>query len=857
MVPAGQTGLADYNKEGLKESNKTKPAKLQYAINSCKAFLRDHIPNNNQEIDLKNFLMNLEKNDGIQSLYNTSLGFFDDFQHMQMQYLRLYLKLDFAPYVEILEVRMRKFVKKLSSQSKDDKTAMQILFTALLSRIVAIKTNENRATVLNIPVYLDLVQERIEILRNIEKHFDQKEYQDQYKNSLDAKIKEALVLIQTDIVPEIDKSFEDIGRSVEGLLEEIAEMIEEEEGNIVQLNALRKKLEKQIIFNTIMSVFKVAAAVACLFGPMGFAIAGAIGSGVLLAESLVDINDLVYYYTSQTDENQLKDFATSFNDSINKVNAVFFEEVDLYKMQLDDMIELMDKESNNNPEIIDYINKEKDAMEFLQRNNNTNITNPNDIRERRNELQKKLNGTKWTNERIHKILDGIVEVARAGKAMYNQIRGDLKEISEVDAQIKYAKTKIKIYQDLSNQIMEVLVPIVIKFHAYVQTVTKNLANKSPVHLDLVKWEVQRRLSDIKLLFSKVAENTIANSKLKRGFAKIEEGFAVLINVYDRIDSYKEKAKFAFFFGKMLEGRKPDIKDPELNTAVLNMNKVIQSNLIMEQHELAVHAFKQQQFPFAQFHLSQFEFPSDLMPNDTETLIRTIESQIHNTKDAIIRGKVTLGKYDSELFKDVEFGSNGLVPFYKWDSRDIEMEVENLLNGKDIIIRSDIRKAVNQNAVKFNEIEFKLVTEPPTAQAKLDELLRNYNLIVKMVGNGYYKCGNRFYYISVDENIVLEYSMRKGSDGRPAITNEVYRKIRENAYFVSPYAVWSIRLDNPNMTSILVNTPVHLELTGRGQYFKNGQYASEVCTHDLDRFYHSDGPATTVAAIRKFKFIYSL
>lgn len=852
IVNQAKNGTEGINEEGIQPPvDAPKFVIAPFIVSRYKAFMRDKLPDNVQESVSKEFLMFLEENDEIRSLYKT-ISIIDDFKLVDNQAIRLSHKIDFLPIVESLEHRIQTYAKGLTEQNNDNRVAMQILFTSILSKLVNLKTNENRAPVVNLPGYLEIVQENIEKLRNIDQNFNIMAYKEEYKKSLDAQINKALELVEKEILPEIAKNLGDIGASVVGILDEIKKQIEDGQAEVEQLQKSREKLQQNLVFNSIISVFRIVGAVAEYFGPIGNVFSQVVGIGIYLAENIYESSygDKKYYRTQQ-DKEVLEKAAQEATESTEKAKTALSEESKLFKEQLKDILETLKKHNFQDVNVMKGIEEIKTVVDKL------NGEDANEAKIVHEEKEKATALLGDIDEKIKKFIDPIMTVGLMGYNLYKEIRQGQADMLEIDTQIQAVKDKIKTLENLRQRIIIKFIPMVKQLENYVTKITTNLQNNSPIELDILKWKIQRHIREIKEIFDEVTEGYDAQEGIRRNLEKLVESLNVLINVYDRIDSYNDKAKFAYFFGRMIENQRPEIDDPELNKAVMSLNKVVQSNLILEQHQLAIHAFKQQQFPFGQFILSTFDFPTEINPDNTELLLSTIAKQIESAKNTIKQGEMTIGKYDPEIFRNIKFGREA-KPFYQWDNKDVKDEVNSLFKLDTVILRSDIRKGLVVNAVKFKEIQLKFIASDQNIQNELNVKLKDYNLIMEMVGNGFYKCGDRFYYISLDENIILEYSLRSDE---PSNVNEVYRKIKENAYFISPYALWKVKVVKSEIKAQpldeFIDKDIHLELFGNGAYFKNGQYVSEICTSNLDKFYHYDGPTATSAASKRFNFIYSL
>lgn len=332
-------------------------------------------------------------------------------------------------------------------------------------------------------------------------------------------------------------------------------------------------------------------------------------------------------------------------------------------------------------------------------------------------------------------------------------------------------------------------------------------------------------------------------EMNRIIEKIEEGFGTLIDIYDRIQSFIDQSKFAGFLAGLQSPNSHDITNPALRKVVTQLKRVIQSNLVLEQHDVAIHSFKQHFFPFATTHLEDFHLPSGLQVNDTEMLVHRASDEIDYLQDQVKFLEVSLGRFDREIFGDIYFSGNNISiakPFYIFRSHEFKDIFKKLLSGEEIMIKADIAKGLSQNAIKFNEIGIQLKLIDTQMQDEFIAQLEFFGVRMTLIGRLYNKCGEHFYYLPVDDNVVIEYSFKRDEHGKPMKYNEVYRKLSEKHYFLSPYATWTIQLMNNyfdlttdevtssqnafNKLAKFTKSSLNLELVGRGQYFRsNGTF----------------------------------
>lgn len=407
---------------------------------------------------------------------------------------------------------------------------------------------------------------------------------------------------------------------------------------------------------------------------------------------------------------------------------------------------------------------------------------------------------------------------------YDQIRSDDVKIQELNRIIdKMQNTNWKHYEDSFNN------AIISELHE-IETILNT-------DHDIDQTKVQDKLEDVKVILRKVLKENVIPNDVRHYVETLDELMAILITIYDGIDSYSYSATLVVLLKRIATIS----SDKKFNQSITSLNQIIQSNLVLERYEMAMNSFKEHKFPFA-LQMANFDLPTDLQFNNTEILIVKILDHIEHLKEQVKLSKISIGKYEREIFKNIVF-NDSTTPFFTWKSHNFKNEFGKLFRGEQIVIKADIMNGIKQNAVKFNEIGIHIKLPDENVQIELDAELENYNVTMTMVGNSYYRCGARFYSIPVD-NITIEYSLDKNQDEKPKSSNKISRKIRNENYFLSPYAMWSITLSHPNNDfenlAKFQNHLIDLELVGRGQYFKDhGLYASEICNDQLDKYYNFD------------------
>lgn len=87
-IPDGELGRDGMNSEGIEQPRELDFISPMYALNDYKNFVRENVVNNSRESDSEAFLMDLDENKDIDSLYDAH-GLFNELQGVENQYFHL------------------------------------------------------------------------------------------------------------------------------------------------------------------------------------------------------------------------------------------------------------------------------------------------------------------------------------------------------------------------------------------------------------------------------------------------------------------------------------------------------------------------------------------------------------------------------------------------------------------------------------------------------------------------------------------------------------------------------------------------------------------------------------------------
>lgn len=105
-------------------------------INAYKAHIRRNLPNNIFELQLRNFLNDMENSTSIQNLYDI-MGLIDDIFSIENQFTQVKVKAVFVPSIESLLHRIENFIE-IHQIDDVHKYVLNLIYTAALSKLCAV-----------------------------------------------------------------------------------------------------------------------------------------------------------------------------------------------------------------------------------------------------------------------------------------------------------------------------------------------------------------------------------------------------------------------------------------------------------------------------------------------------------------------------------------------------------------------------------------------------------------------------------------------------------------------------------------------------------------------------------------------
>lgn len=857
IVPAGDTGGYGTNCDGIEERKKA-TFNISRHITRYQEYARENLENSTSRSNLEHLLDGLTNSVSLDS-YFSIVGLIEEFNSLESQYFHLHKSISMTPFYQSLKHRTERYVRQIG-ESVDERESVKILYTTIITKLLSIENRENQIVVNKLLTYIDVIKEDIAQLNEDKRVEFITEYRDDYKDSLDAKMKSANELVQSMVVPAIDKTFSETEDNIQELLKEAIVKHNETEEALEKAKENKRRLEKSMLWHNILAPLKVIGGLLSLAGPKG-AIAGAVLSGgASFAESVID---------GGLQPQKIKTPPEPYKKLIQKITNNYMRQQVLFIEQLSDLDKILGEANSTDFDemrrVVQDVTIQVNVTVKFDKALITDVSNKiktgklainsvidsakwyfNDLKKRGQDVTKHL-------DRIQKI-EKLMKVSDVGVDIYKQNREDNGKLDAINQQIKDLHDQLNTWKQYEENIKEIMLPQLKEIEGSFDRASKDLSGKSHVELDISKWKIQGALSDLKKLFGEMAkaQESLLEGDLLHCIDKVTEGITTMITVYDRIDSYAEKSKLVSLISDVAIGV-GKIKNETLRNAALNLDKILRTNFVLERFEAVMQALKQHKFPFARRYLEVFyKLPANLQSNDTANVVQMVTDNIDFLRKQIVISQAALEIPDINTFSDQIFDASR--PFYVWDHQNYQDDIHRLIDGERVTLRTDVTKGVNFTAVKFKEIAINLKLANATRQNELNAMLEKYEIVMTMVGNNYYRCNNRIYYVPMDKNVVLIFRIK---DGKVVDRNDIYTKIYESDYFLSPYTVWNIQLTTrlytarrlkrseqpiyaPNDLRKFKNERIDLQLMGVGQIIKNKvKNELNMCNNDLDNYYALD------------------
>jgi uncharacterized protein YicC (UPF0701 family) len=851
--PPGRDGIRGWNSEGMiRPADRNRFAEAPSSIiNRYKVYLISSLDDVINKQSLGEFITLLNSDPQVQSTYDT-LAFVDELKNLESQFYKQRTEVDFLPVYRSLLLRIKSYAEnpKPHESSEEYKTVLVRAYTATLGKICALREASGGNLVTDIEGYLDLTTGYIQELKEAIRLEDIEKTRDDYKNKLNEKIVSANDFIMKEVSPEIEIIRSKSKESIEKLIAEVLGMQESGKEEEKELRKKQKELQNSLLHRIGSGSLSILSGALSSLSSVGHAAVNLISQDRLVSEPLS--------VGGQTRDRRSVQFPDEMRFAVQRemarVESATYSNVRAMRHVVAALLQAM----RQNPM---FLRGTEGAVKGIEgRLDKVGKYDLEIARKLQDELTKLITRGVEEFKTFHdkRVRTGFKVVKRSAKLLvtlkslgtvakmfqdlYMKYKDNEEALKEIGDAIEKAQDKFDKLRQYEDEIQNSLIPMMRAIHSEMVGVQGTLGSQSGVALQVTGWKVQSTLKDIKLHLRQFTKGFEIQEDLDRCVDKLDETMTTLIGVYDRIQSYVEQKELADYVADIASLR-IRISDYKLWNSVIALQKTISLNTLFGHYERAIAAVKQWLFPFGEQWLSHFKLPSHRTQDSSyQNFVTVITEQLQTLKSKLRENKVSIIKDVHSNIHTAVFDSSykSSRPFYVWDNKRYRKTIQDLLAGKEVVLKADIFRGESKNAVKFNAIEIHFKATNKTAQEAVNAMLSYFHVRLTHHGNSYYRCGANYYVMRGDKQTIV-YSGERRENGEPMDHNSVYRKLKDADIMLSPYATWSIRLVNVTDVNFseLVNFGhlVDVELTGQGQYVAEN---ADVCNRDLRALYEPEG-----------------
>ncbi|OXU30064.1 hypothetical protein TSAR_017053 [Trichomalopsis sarcophagae] len=860
-----------FNSDGKEEPPFLNTRETAYILNDYKKYIISILGTDEKirEESLREFLDQIENDSHFQDL-NDCMPLIIELQNLEAQFFELHKKVSLLPFYESLLRRTTQYAKsfyqereknieKYDEQWFDDRrNALTYLYTATFSKIISIRDNKSSNMIINALAYLDPAIENIEKFNDISKAVLMDKVQSDYYNLMDDKIKEAMVFI-----PLIKDKTKNIIKNVDAEIRTLINEIQTLEGKVVkqrkELEIMGGKLKNAIAIRSFLAVPQIVAQILSLTGPIGQTVGTVITGSSMLIEAL-SVRDV------PKENIKVEALPKVFDRYMSKIGEANDkrEMLQKYLGAIEEEFKNTEKKVAPPPSVLELRDNLSNITKTIEEEKRSGVS-PDKISEKTDAVKAlldqsvtKLGSTladkNYTNNTIIKTWSKHINraansfsVMQVPASLFKSISADSEKVDLVVRAIKESGDQLKKLDMHKKEIYEHVIPQCRGLQKQLSELSNDsTADKSHAALDISKWKIQGMLMLLKSEMRKMTEGLSVQEDIARLMEELNYALSTMIDVYDRIQDYRDRKELADYI-KDINPTASDtetiIRDVTLKNAVDKLKLIIQSNIVLEEHERAIFAIKQRVYPMAHKFLAEYQLPfaSNL---SISALATKAAEKLRNIKNQIEVDNITILKEDKFWFDDapftVEDGARG--PFYVWKYAENKQAISRLLRGKEITLKSHITKSNPEfSAVKFRFVGIKFNFADKAAQKEFEGILKDFKLTMVHMGNSQYKCNDKFHVIMNDKhNFTVEYSTLLG--------NRVHSKIKKQEALLSPYTSWTISLQQNLLKRDFAslaqyeNMTIDLALEGNGTYIHNTDerfIVHKICNDDLAKYYKDD------------------
>lgn len=809
------------------------------------------------------FLKRLETDEQVESYYS-AIDLLNEYQNVE----RISSKttksqsgmLSHLPVLDSYLTRIKKHNSK--DDSEESKIALIYLYTTISSKISYIKGYLNAGVIVNLNMFLDVVHNEIKDMKELRRETIINKRQKIFDESLEQRIRNAKHLIEKRIVPGITELYNQIDNKTNMLITDISHLHNETQ----EAKDHQKQLKYLVKLKTAFSTLKLVAQSLPYFGPPVAIASVALTGTITLSEAV-----MIASMDADSEEQVLADIADHLSAEqereINQITKDSKSPIDILEGTLYLLVRtesLVEKGASNDLMII--------RQRFTElRQSIDGIYDTAEIRVLRDELKKYVTVKRRSSSVEIKQMENkkdkdcaLQQLAQLEIA--DRVIGDIKlpppifdmAMKSKEQLDKSSKTtgpldrQLIALKQMESRVNEIVQPM---FQALQRGIRSKHASGKVTHTDSIyeQWLSQSNLANVRKIVSEIQQTFFG---LEQEYAyQIEaliDEIDLMIDIHNQIEKYADERRLGSNI-KSVKATIDALGDQSIKDAMIKLENMMVSNIVLERYERVYNAYKQHNFPFAVFFLGDHELPLNynLSPAETRVYVMDAARKINEIVNAKMKWESTqnanhnkLNKINSTMSPKERSVNNR--PFFVWEYIDHAKHFERLFNGEEIELDANILDGLDQNVVKFKEIGIYFSISDTKLQKQFYEKISHFSVILKISGKNYYRCDNSIYYTTLDDEFMFKFALKPDNRGRVVFEplNDAYINIiNGDDYFLSPYATWRIQLQKEDLSFVYLSEfkgkAMDLELVGVGKYLEKDKSPVNVCNRPLYVFYDVD------------------
>jgi hypothetical protein len=714
------------------------------------------------------------------------------------------------------------------NSNDDEKKVIDFLLASIYSAELRHRSSQDTLLVLNVKDYIEMIFDHVKDWKGLTQQKIRKIYRKNYDNNLNKQIEDADYFIQI-LKEDIDFNIKQTHVNIALILKEIIKLKEEVKRNEVLLREKKEMLKKELIRKAILGALKIFSGILSIFVPkVGLVLSGSLE---IIDSAIPNGKNVKTGLSPQTDK-IIQEYQKNIIESNNYQLSFIEKEISV----LEKVFKIQSSNTDSLEEKLERLPENRETLELKLKYENymlissENSSNEMKIQEKIKYLTEKIN--EYTNKKLFKKraisyeqfkqnFTKIYNVAKLSADLAHDVKITKSEIDQVEEEIIENANKYQILNKIEGHLSLFQRTILKSSHNELNYLTNELKKTSGPGIDFKKWQIKKNIDFFKVQLTSLTSEFESKNHFLNTISGIESAITTILDIYNRIDSFRQQAKLVDFISNVLQNDIPINIPLKIINEINEFKRNIYANIIKERYHKAVEAFKYWSFPFYLCHKYEIE-----STKENEVLITNMENVLKNLLEQVKNDQIKLQPGLDNLIQYYMFEKD--APFYSWSSIDYDHEIRILLRGEQALLLADVRNS-NYDAVKFCTLflQFKIMNSLDDDD-KLNNILSNFFVELTHFGESNYKYNERFYSINSyyhGEKLMLRYQY--GCRNNCTNANESYKKLEKNKPLLSPYAFWGIKLkpiDNKRNNLfeeinkiIQFNSEIEVTLNGYGQY----------------------------------------